>query len=227
MGPGSSVKLFPFASALKGVFCPGYVKLEEKCQTTLMETEVWTLVALTYFPRRINIIKACGSTSEIVMTQAGFFVFQLFAEDNEVQRFIRRWTLHDLCRTKLNPAFRGLRCASPTAKIPNTDRDQLLPYRPIKKILHPALISKCLTANRALWWLLLKCGLSRVHVNVPACFVWISPAPGIALALWRHSLWPRPVQAGALPAESLRGHHRPQPVRPQRGQVSDWRVRLK
>lgn len=132
MGPGSSVRLFPFALALKSIFCPGYVELEEKCQTTLMETEVWTLAALTYFPRRINIIKACGSTNEIVMTWAGFFVFQLFAEDNEVQRFIRCWTLRDLCRTKLNPAFRGLRCASPAGKIPNTDRDQLLPYRPIK-----------------------------------------------------------------------------------------------
>lgn len=94
------------------------------------------------------------------------------------------------------------------------------------KITHCALTLKCLTANRAPWWLLLRCGLFRVHVNVPACFVLISPAPGVALALWRHSLWPRPVQAGALPAESLCGHHRPQPVRPQRGQVSDWRARL-
>lgn len=227
MGPGSSVKLFPFALTLKRVFCPGYVELEEKCQTTLMETEVWTLVALTYFPRRINIIKACGSTNEIVMTWAGFFLFFNCLQKTMKFSALSAVELSTICvGLNLIRRLEVLHAPHPQQKFQTlTEINCSLIAR--LKIIHSALIWKCLTANGAPWWLLLRCGLCRVHVNVPACFVLISPAPGVPLALWRHSLWPRPVQAGALPAESLRGHHRPQPVRPQRGQVSDWRVWLK
>lgn len=51
------------------------------------------------------------------------------------------------------------------------------------------------------------------------CFPFL-PAAGVTLAVRLQLYRPVFVQAGALPAEGLRGHHRPQPVRPQRGQVS-------
>lgn len=52
-----------------------------------------------------------------------------------------------------------------------------------------------------------------------SCFCF-PPAADVPLAFWRQRVWLDSVQAGALPAKSLCGHHRPQPVRPQRGQVS-------
>lgn len=66
------------------------------------------------------------------------------------------------------------------------------------------LFSKCLLSLLSLWF-------------------FFSPSPAatsIAVAILQQSLWPVPLQAGSFPAESLGGHHRPEPVRPQRRQVS-------
>lgn len=72
--------------------------------------------------------------------------------------------------------------------------------------------------------------LAAHHVAQGVCFAILMltsgpAAPGNEVALQRAAVRPLPLQAGPLPAEGVCGHHRAQPLRPQRRQVSPGDIR--